>query len=205
MSDIPAYTTVDVVKAMLNASNTTAFEDEVTQAVATASRACDKACDRVFYLRDVSNDEVRTYTPKYPIVLEIDDLVAYTSVESDQDGDGSFETIWVLHTDFEFGPDNADLDGRPWERLKVKPWANHTRFPYWNPSSVKVTGRFGWLEVPDGIVSLTNLLAVRLIVRTRMAPLGVAGIGVDGAVRVAKEDPEMAALIRDLSRAPAFV
>jgi hypothetical protein len=172
-------------------------------AVETASRAVEKATDRVFYLRDPSNPQTRYYTPIRPMVLDIDDCVALTSLMTDQDGDGIFETTWTLHSDFELQPDNAIADGRPYERIVVKETGSY-RFPYGLPRSVEVVGSFGWTTTPSAVKSLARLLATQIVLRAKMAPFGVAGIGVDGAVRIAKEDPAMCMLLRDLDRSPIF-
>lgn len=202
---IPVYVTVEELRASLSiGGGYTDAGSDLDLAAETASRAVDAACDRVFYLRDESNDETRCYTPIRPMVLDIDDCVALTSVASDNDGDGVFETAWMLHQDFELQPDNANLDGRPWERLVVKQTGRQT-FPFGVARSVEVVGRFGWLETPSAAKSLTKLLATQLVLRAKMAPFGIAGIGVDGAVRIAKEDPQMCLLLRDLDRSPIFV
>lgn len=197
------YITSASLKATLNANNYSGADADIAEAITTASRAVDKACDRVFYLRDVSNDEVRTYSPRMPTVCFVDDLAAApTTVLSDQDGDGVFELTWTLHTDYELMPENAVADGRPYTYLKIKPSSGHT-FPHWNPHSVQVTGRFGWTTTPSEVLSLTRLLAVQILMRPRNAPFGV--IGVQEAVRIAQQDPAMAGLIRDLRRDPLFV
>lgn len=202
---VPVYVTTDELRASLSVGGSYVDGgDDFNLAIETASRAVDAACDRVFYLRDQSNDAVRYYTPLRPLAVEIDDCVALTGLRTDQDGDGVFETTWTLHTDFELAPDNADLDGRPWERIIVKQFTAQYQLPYGIRRSVEVTGRFGWSETPSQVVSLTKLLAAQLILRTKQAPFGIAGIGVDGAVRIAREDPQMALLLRDLDRSPVF-
>lgn len=202
MSD---YITSDQLKATLSVTGFSAADLDIAQAIKTASRAVDMICDRRFYLYDDSNDQVRYYTPVRPVTLEINDLVSLTSFATDQDGDGVFETTWTLHSDFELEPDNADLDGRPWERIKLKQ-RSQTLLPVGLPRSCQVTGIFGWSEVPDGVVSLTTILAARILQRTRSAAaLGVVTIGVEGAARIAKEDPDMFNLVRDFVRTPIFV
>lgn len=180
-------------------------DNDITQQLKTASRAVDAVCDRRFYLLDPSNDQVRYYTPLRPVVQEIDDLVGLTSLQTDQDGDGVFETTWTLHDDFELAPDNAALDGRPYERIVLKQRAR-TQFPVGTQRSVQVTGSFGWESVPDGVVTLTSILATRLLQRVRgTAALGVVPMGVEGAARIVREDPDLYMLVRDYIRAPIFV
>ena len=198
------YVSLDAFKSSLSMDGFSFIDSDATQALSAASRAVDAICDRQFYVHDLSNDETRYYTPLRPGVLDIDDMVGFTSLKTDQDGDGVFETTWTLHTDFEFQPDNADLGGRPWERVVLKQ-RTMSMFPVGVPRSVELVGSFGWLTVPDQVVTLTSILAARLLQRVRMAPMGVIGLGVDGATRIAREDPDVCTLVRDLTRAPIFV
>lgn len=200
----PSYVTLDQFKETQSMTGFSFADADGTQALASASRAVDAICGRRFYLLDDSNDQVRYYTPLRPATLEIDDMVGFTSLASDQDGDGVFETTWTLHDDFELLPDNADLDGRPWERIVLKQ-RSQTTLPVGLARSVQVTGIFGWSETPDGVISLTSILAARLLMRVRSAPFGFVSLGVESATRIAKEDPDMQNLVRDLIRTPIFV
>jgi hypothetical protein len=201
----PSYITLDQLKDTLGIAGFTAGDTVLTQQIATASRAVDLICGRRFYLLDDSNEQTRYYTPLRPIRLEIDDLAAEpSSVLSDQDGDGVFETTWTLHTDYELAPDNADLDGVPWERIVLNE-RSATVLPVGLPRSVQVTGIFGWSEVPDGVITLTTLLAARLVMRVRNAPFGVVSLGAKSAARIAKQDPDMMNLVSNLIRNPIFV
>ncbi len=206
MSDPLVYVTLDALKASLSMDGYTFADDDITQQLKTASRAVDMVCDRRFYPYDPSNDQVRYYTPTRPVTLDVDDMIgAPTSLLTDQDGDGVFETTWTLHTDFELQPDNAVLDGRPYERIKLKR-RSRSQFPVGNPRSVQVTAAFGWATVPDPVVTLTSILATRLLQRVRgSAALGVVHMGVEGAARIVREDPDLSMLVRDLTRAPIFV
>jgi len=201
---LTVYVTADELRASLSISGGYVDEgQDFDLAVETASRAVETATDRRFYLFDPSNDQTRYYTPIRPMVLEIDDAVSVSSVMTDQDGDGVFETTWTLHIDYELQPDNATLDGRPFERIVAKQTGSY-RFPYGLERSVEVVASFGWSTAPSQVTSLTKLLATQLVLRAKMAPFGIAGIGVDGAVRIAREDPAMCMLLRDLDRSPIF-
>jgi hypothetical protein len=198
------YVTLDAFKASRSMTGFDYADADATQALSTASRVVDVLCDRRFYPYDPSNDQTRYYTPIRPVSLEIDDLIGLTSLQTDQDGDGVFETTWVVGTDFELAPDNAALDGRPYERIVLKQ-RSRTQFPVGVPKSVEVVGSFGWSTVPQQVVTLTTILAARFLERTRTSPLGVVGLGVAGAVYIAKQDPDVMTLVRDFDRSPIFV
>lgn len=204
MTDPSVYVTLEAFKASRSITGFDFADDDAEQALATASRVVDVLCNRRFYQYDASNDQTRYYTPLRPVVLDIDDLLGLTSLQTDQDGDGVFETAWTLHTDFELQPDNAALDGRPYERIVLKQ-RSRTQFPVGMSRSVEVVASFGWLAAPDQAKTLTSILAARFMERTRMAPLGVVGLGVEGGVRIAREDPDIMTLVRDIDRTPVFV
>jgi hypothetical protein len=67
------------------------------------------------------------------------------------------------------------------------------------PSSVAVTGQFGWPAVPAQVIEATTILATRLLRRAREAPFGVVGLGIDGAaVRISRFDPDVGFLLDPL-------
>jgi hypothetical protein len=65
---------------------------------------------------------------------------------------------------------------------------------YGNKASVEVQGVFGWSSVPTAVKQATILLAMRQFKRYD-SPLGVAGFGDIGAIRVGRTDPDVQALL----------
>jgi hypothetical protein len=60
---------------------------------------------------------------------------------------------------------------------------------------VKVTGVWGWASVPIAIKQATILLAARIYKRSD-SPLGIAGFGDMGVMRVSSQiDPDVAQLV----------
>ena len=100
-------------------------------------------------------------------------------------------------TDYQLQPLNAEVDGAPYEELRLTPGGSiYFDLGYGQVPKVRVTGRFGWPEVPVAIVQATSMLAARYLKRTREAPYGVAGLGGDGVVvRVSQTDPDVDALL----------
>ena len=66
-------------------------------------------------------------------------------------------------------------------------------------ATVQVTGTFGWSEVPTAIRQASILLASRQYKRYD-SPLGVAGFGDLGVVRVSNIDPDIAKLLEPFMR-----
>lgn len=187
------YVTRAQLKATLSLGDATFADDDIDAALAAASRAIDRACGRWFY--QAAADTSRYYHPDDPCLLDIDDIYTVTSIKTDPTGDGTFPYEWTLHTDYDLEPLNAAADGWQFTRIRRRSTGSYY-LPTFVPRSVEVTGRFGWSAVPSGIVQATGILAKRLLTRSREAPLGVVAVGMDGnAVRIAKTDPDVAALI----------
>jgi hypothetical protein len=181
--------------------DTSYLDADLLASCKSASRAVDKLTDRgPFYAKDLSNDEVRTYTARGPLTLLIDDATAITSVEVDRDDDGIYELTLVEGIDYVLQPTNAPTDGWPWESLRLRSQRSYL-MPIGVPAGVKVTGRFGWLETPDQIVDAATIIAAKLFKRKREAPFSIIGVGLDNmAVRIGSYDAEVMMLLQAFDR-----
>ena len=194
------YVEPEELKATLELLGTSYADLDVRRSVVAASRAIDEICGRRFWL-DSDANHVRYYQGCGDRVW-VDDIVEVTSVEVDTNGDGSFGSAWTENDDYLLAPLNAAADGWPWTRLEVHPNSG-SYFPHY-PRSVKVTGQFGWSTVPEAIKAATGILAERVMVRMRQAPLGVQQFGLDGeAVQIARTDPDVAMLVAPYVRVKA--
>ena len=59
---------------------------------------------------------------------------------------------------------------------------------------MRVVGTFGWAAIPTAIKQATILLSMRQFKRYD-SPLGIAGFGDMGAMRVSRLDPDVEALV----------
>lgn len=198
MTGVNEYATSEQLKATLELTGETFADADIGRALTAASRGLEQLCGRRFWA-DENADQVRHYTPEHPCYLRIDDLIELTSLATDEDGDGTFETTWTVNTDFLLEPLNAAADGRPWEEIRAHP-IGRFRFPCL-PRSVEIHGRFGWADVPDVVTAATIIIATKLLKRMREAPFGVVQFGMEGgAVRIARTDPDVMFLVGDLIR-----
>lgn len=190
------YITPEVLKATLQLDGTSYADRDIQRAISAASRGIDWECGRRFYA-DTDATQIRYYQPIDAYTVLIDDLITLTTLQTDQDGDGTFEETWTVNSDFFLEPLNAAADGWPFTRLCLNPSAASQGFPAGRPRSVKVTGKFGWAETPDAIVSATGLVASKLLKRSREDPGGSAeAIALGGAaVRLVGADPVVRGLI----------
>lgn len=163
------YATLAQLKVRLDlTADDPEIDDALDRVIASASRAIDKVCDRRFYQLAATT---KTYTPECGDTLAIDDLVSVTSLVTDQDGDRTYETTWLV-TDYDLTPDNAAADGLPYTRIELSPRTTKW-FPVWR-RSVQVTGTWGWPAVPEPVTEATLILATRYFRRPTL-PFGLAG------------------------------
>lgn len=187
------YVQLSALKASLNLATQNFADADLQLAITAASRAIDEATGRRFY--PDTNDVGRKFLPVNNGYCVIDDLNAFTSLTVLGD-------TWTLDQDFYLEPINAAADGRPWTSIRAvtRPFlytladipAGWVGFD----GRITVTGKWGWATTPEQIQEATAILAARLVRRVREAPFAVVGSDIDGtAIRLAKFDPDVAALI----------
>jgi len=165
-------------------------DDLLELAVEAASREIDQACERNFYNAGTAT---RIFAARDSFVCEIDDLVSLTSLKTDPEGDGNYTVTWTA-TDYNLEPLNGISGGipQPFNQIRAR---DTYLFPLENGEPlVQVTGTWGWSSVPKAIEQATVILASRIYKRND-SPLGVAGFGDIGVIRVGKLDPDVEALI----------
>lgn len=193
MAITDGYATLDEVKAALRITDN--VDDTMLEiAIEAASREIDGYTERVF----TSNSGTRLYIPFDSYVTEIDDLVSITSLESSSDGK-TFDTTWTA-TDYQLEPLNSIVGGIATPATRIRAIGDYL-FPVWDgrdtnaqEATVRVVGTFGWSSVPVAIKQATILLSMRQFKRYD-SPLGVAGFGDLGAMRVSRIDPDVEALV----------
>jgi hypothetical protein len=181
------YTTLVEVKNILRLTDS--IDDALLETcIESASRQIDTHCERVF----TSSTGTRVYTPRDSYTCEIDDLVSLTSLESSTDGD-SFDVTWGVN-DYQLMPLNGYVGGlqRPYDLIGAIGDLVFTTLGI--EATVRVTGTFGWSAVPTDIRQACNLIAIRQYKRYD-SPLGVAGFGDLGAIRVSRFDPDVETLL----------
>lgn len=117
-------------------------DDALLEGTITAtSRAIDDYCGRRFY----AGTETRYFCAQWPDRLAVPDLLALTSLRTDEDGDRTYEVTWDIagaDADVDLEPANAALDERPYWLLRVTPNGLHA-FPVGVLRGVEVTGSWG--------------------------------------------------------------
>jgi hypothetical protein len=185
------YCSLADVKAALRIPTADTIDDALLElSVETASRQIDDHCERVFYS---TANQTRVFAPRDSYVCEIDDLVSFTSIKTSTDGDGVFDRTWSSIY-YQLEPLNGLAGGIPSPKTSIRAVDDYLFPVYGGEATVEVVGTFGWQAIPTAIKFATVLLSSRLFKRMD-SPLGVAGIGDIGVIRVSRIDPDIDGLI----------
>ena len=161
--------------------------------IEAASRQLDGFCERVFY----STSATRIYAPNDSFVCETDDIITLTRLRTATDGK-SFDATWAAD-DYQLEPVNGISGGIVTPRTQIRA-IDDLLFPtYGGEATVEVVGTFGWAAVPIAIKQAVLMLAQRQFKRYD-SPLGVAGVGELGVIRVSRIDPDVQALVSPFRR-----
>jgi hypothetical protein len=185
------YTDLATVKSSIGKTTGDERDDLIEQAIAAASRMIDERCGRRFYAPAGVTARIFPALDRHLTVgdaqsVRVDDIATDDGlVVETRTG---FTGTWTTITGAELGPDNADVYGRPWtEVVYTAGWIGDT-------SKVRVTARWGWPAVPDGVTQAAALLAARLY-RRKDSPQGILGSADWGVIRVSRFDPDVESLI----------
>ena len=190
------YATLAQVKAALRIPSADTIDDALIEmAVESASRMIDAECDRNFYS---SGTATRDFVPDDAYTVSTDDLTSIASVKIDDEGDYTY-TITLATSDYQTEPVNQRVSGNffPITRLRM---VGDYLLPIWNKqATVRIQGVYGFVPIPAQVTQATVIQSSRIFKRLD-SPLGVAGFGDMGAVRVGKVDPDVSMLIRPFKK-----
>jgi hypothetical protein len=189
------YVTIVEAKDWLGLQVSDVADDaKIGVATAAASRAIDEFCRRTFF-PDTGN-RLFDVSPGDPTHVGIDDAAAVTTVATDDDRDGVYETVWAT-SDYQLLPlIQASGEPRPYTIIRA---VGDRQFP--EPTSggrlglVQVTATWGWDPVPDPVKQACLILMARIFKR-KESPQGVAGFDQFGTIRISQAaDPDASRLL----------
>jgi hypothetical protein len=195
------YATLTQVKAALRISDN--VDDTLLEmAIESASRMIDGHAGRYFYS---SGTATRIYAADDALICQIDDLAGTAiTLVTDPDADGTWADTWAL-VDYQLEPVNGVVDGLTTPYTRIRATENYNFPTASGEALVKVTGVFGWPAVPIAITQACVIQSSRIFKRLD-SPLGVAGFGDMGAVRVSRYlDPDVQQLVAPYVKHRNFV
>jgi hypothetical protein len=185
------YATLDQVKAALRITDSV-DNDLLELAIEAASRAIDGNTGRNFYSAGTA---VRYFAADDDLILGIDDLAGTAiTLQTANNADGIYDVTWDTN-DYQLEPLNGNSDGIPFPYKRIRAIGDY----FWpiegGEALIKITGVWGWPSVPTAIKQACVIQSSRIYKRLD-SPLGVAGFGDLGVMRVTRDlDPDVAQLI----------
>ena len=192
------YCTVEQLKAAIRITDSV-DDTLLSNAIEAASRFVDGYCQRDFAVS--SGTASKDYIPSGMYeTLPILDATSVVSVKIDDDLDGSFATTLAAGVDYQLEPVRSEVYGLDWPYTRIVPIEDG----YWpieyGRATVRVEATYGWPAVPAAVEQATLMQSSRLFARLD-SPLGVAGFGEMGAMRVSfKIDPDVGMLLTPYRR-----
>jgi len=171
-----AYCTLDQLKASLSLTSPNTSSDELLEDVIdSVSRAIDAYCGTQFF----AAAQVRHFTASLPYCLAVDDLLAVTTLKTDNDGDGVYENTWAAGTDYVLEPANAQLESepRPYWRVEVRINGGHFIFPVGISRGVELDGSWGAASSTPAQVHIVALREAIHYFHAIRSPYGSGGPG----------------------------
>ena len=193
------YATLAQIKSALRIPAADATDDALLEmAVESASRLIDAYCGRNF-ISAGTVATVRYFNTDSPYVVQIDDARSISQVQTSTGLDGVYDTTWTIGTaggqgDAQPEPINDYLGGIVWPYTRVRAIGDYL-WPTGPENSIKVTAVYGFPTVPVTVTQATILQSSRIFSRLQ-SPLGVAGFGDMGIMRVSRGlDPDVVQLV----------
>jgi hypothetical protein len=180
------YCTLAEIKAFVNIVDSN-DDDELEDAVNSASRQIDAYCGRKFYADGATSAKV--YRTRNPYMVVVDDISTSTGLvlKYDDSDDGTYETT-VASTDFILLPLNGEafgIDGLGFTSIELLTDGPH-EFPTTHTNNrprIEVTANWGFAAVPEPVRQACLMLSSENFAM-RNTPLGIAGVGEFGVLAV---------------------
>jgi hypothetical protein len=183
------YATLTEVKAALRITDS--VDDSLLEmAIESASRLIDGYTTRYFYNAGTAT---RNFVAEDSYLTIIDDLISLSELKT-TDEIGSEYVTWGT-ADYQLQPVNGRIDGLAVPYNSILSTDDLLFNKLGEQALVRVTGVWGWAAIPIAIKQATIIQSSRIYKRLD-SPLGVAGFGDLGAIRVGRSlDPDVEQLV----------
>jgi len=179
-----SYVTLATFKETLQIPSADVTDDTRLQAVLDATdQLINNYCERPAGF--IAATQTRYYTAERGDYCLIDDMVSITSLQTDDDLDGTYETTWSA-SEYILAPRNAIANAQPYTEIDAAPG-----FPKVFPVGylgVKVVGSFGYksTSAPQA-VQQAALIQAGAVYFSLTAPSGaIGGADLGGIIRLAR-------------------
>jgi hypothetical protein len=191
-----AYCTLNELKAALRITDS--LDDTLLEnAINAAARLIDAYADRAFYNQGTA---VRYYAANDNFLCPVDDIAGTAlTLKTATTQAGIYDVTWQA-SDYQLEPLNGIANGQTSPYTRIRAVGDYLFPTFQSQAFVEVTAVWGWIATPVQIQQ-ANLLQASRIYKRYESPLGVAGFGDFGAVRVGRAlDPDVAQLVDPFRR-----
>jgi len=193
---VALYASTAQIKAALRITD--AVDDTlINMAGSAASELINGYCGRSF---ENYGTATRYFAPNDLYVLQIDDLAGTAiTVLSSSNADDVFDVTFAAK-DYQLEPLNSISEGLSWPFTRIRAVDDFDWSVFGDEATAKITGVWGWPAVPASISQAAVIQGSRIFTRLQ-SPLGIAGFGDLGVVRVSRQlDPDVAQLVEPFRR-----
>ena len=162
--------------------------------IEAASRMIEAHCGRRFYADSTAT--ARVFAPLHNGLAIVDDFHTTTDlvVKTDPNLTGTYSETWTA-ADYQLEPLNGLRDGVSWPYNSIRALGAYLFPTALQRATVQVTAKWGFAAVPTD-VKVAALIQSEALFKAYDAPLGVAGIGDMGVMRMRQAlHPSAAALL----------
>ena len=190
------YASTAQIKAALRITD--AVDDTlINMAGSAASELINGYCGRSF---ENYGTATRYFAPNDLYVLQVDDLAGTAiTIQSSRNADAVFDVTFAAK-DYQLEPLNSISEGLTWPFTRSRAVDDYDWSVFGDEATAKITGVWGWPAVPASISQAAVIQGSRIFTRLQ-SPLGIAGFGDMGVVRVSRQlDPDVAQLVEPFRR-----
>ena len=152
-------------------------DDDLIRAINTASRNIEVYCGRWFY----AAAQTRYYDTDFDDLVFTDDIISITSLKTDADSDGVYETTWQT-SDYILLPRDAANEVPPGSYRRIQRAPNGSYYFPQAPDAIQIVGSFGYSAIPSPVNSACLIHAFECFKR-KDQPNMIAGTTEYGAIR----------------------
>lgn len=185
------YASTAQIKAALRITD--AVDDTlINMAGSAASELIDGYCGRSF---GTVTSSTRYFAPTDLYVLQIDDLAGTAiTIQSSSNADQTYDVTFAVK-DYQLEPLNSISEGLAFPFTRIRATDDYSWSVFDGEATAKITGVWGWPAVPASVSQAAVIQGSRIFTRLQ-SPLGIAGFGDMGVVRVSRQlDPDVAQLV----------
>lgn len=199
------YCTLEELKGHIMANGGGSFTQEDDTNMEIAINAMSRWLDEHFSTSFNARTETRYFTADFHDLVWIDDLLSVTTLKTDDNDDGTYETTWAS-TDYWLEPKNAQLGNqpKPYRQVRIRSNGNYS-FPTGVEYGIEIAGNWGYCTAANRPATITNflLLGGHRIWKRKDAIFGIAGTPALGTQIIQariQQDSDLVMLLQGIDR-----